>query len=295
MSVIGDKPELNLKTIVYATDFTLCSKNAGLYAARMATYFSAKLLVTHAFTLAQAAMEVEIGDRRLIQQRNELTHLLSNEAALLGANSIETITELLEGDPEVVISDLADRHEPSMIVLGTHGGGRLERGIIGSVAERILRSTRWPTLTVGPQVQPLSSKTFPFERILFATDFTVAAANAAIFAVTFAEVFGAKIDVLNVIQDDVIEHPDRLTDLQTRFFSALDSLAPQCAREFCDPTTYVAVGGAHDKILEHIREHSSDLLVLGIRRTSHLSMEMRTSGAFRIIVDAPCPVLTIRS
>ena len=47
MSVIGDKPELNLKTIVYATDFTLCSKNAGLYAARMATYFSAKLLVTH--------------------------------------------------------------------------------------------------------------------------------------------------------------------------------------------------------------------------------------------------------
>jgi nucleotide-binding universal stress UspA family protein len=261
----------------------------------MATYFSAKLLVTHAFTLAQAAMEVEIGDRRLSQQRNELTHLLSNEAALLGANSIETITELLEGDPEVVISDLADRHEPSMIVLGTHGGGRLERGIIGSVAERILRSTRWPTLTVGPQVQPLSSKTFPFERILFATDFTVAAANAAIFAVTFAEVFGAKIDVLNVIQDDVIEHPDRLTDLQTRFFSALDSLAPQCAREFCDPTTYVAVGGAHDKILEHIREHSIDLLVLGIRRTSHLSMEMRTSGAFRIIVDAPCPVLTIRS
>jgi nucleotide-binding universal stress UspA family protein len=295
MSVIGDKPELNLKTIVYATDFTLCSKNAGLYAARMATYFSAKLLVTHAFTLAQAAMEVEIGDRRLSQQRNELTHLLSNGAALLGANSIETITELLEGDPEVVISDLADRHEPSMIVLGTHGGGRLERGIIGSVAERILRSTRWPTLTVGPQVQPLSSKTFPFERILFATDFTVAAANAAIFAVTFAEVFGAKIDVLNVIQDDVIEHPDRLTDLQTRFFSALDSLAPQCAREFCDPTTYVAVGGAHDKILEHIREHSIDLLVLGIRRTSHLSMEMRTSGAFRIIVDAPCPVLTIRS
>jgi hypothetical protein len=35
--------------------------------------------------------------------------------------------------------------------------------------------------------------------------------------------------------------------------------------------------------------------VLGIRRTSHIDMEMRTSGAFRIIVDAPCPVLTIRS
>jgi nucleotide-binding universal stress UspA family protein len=295
MPVIGDRPELNLKTVIFATDFSLCSKNAGLFAARMAAYFSAKLLVAHAFTLVQAAIEVEIGDRRLSQQRKNLTHLLSKEAALLGSNAIGVIPTLLEGVPEDVIPDLVDRHEPSMIVLGTHGGGRLERGIIGSVAEKILRSTRWPALTVGPQVQPLSTKTFPFDRILFATDFTVAAANAAIYAVTFAEVFGAKIDVLNVIQDDVIEYPDRLTDLQARFFSALDSLVPQCAREFCDPRTFVAVGGAHDEILEHVREHSIDLLVLGIRKTSHLSMEMRTSGAFRIIVDAACPVLTIRS
>jgi nucleotide-binding universal stress UspA family protein len=295
MPVIDDKPELNVKTVVYATDFSPCSKNAGIYAARMAVYFSARLLVTHAFTLAQAAMEVEIGDRRLSQQRKDLTHLLSKEAALLGADSIKAVPTLLEGDPEDVIPDLADRNEPSMIVLGTHGGGRLERKIIGSVAEKILRSTRWPALTVGPQVQPLSSQTFPFRRILFATDFTVTAANAAIYAVTFAEVFGAKIDVLNVIQEDAIEHPDRLADLQTRFFSSLDGLVPQCAKDFCDPRTYVAIGGAHDKILEHIRERSIDLLVLGIRKTSHLSMEMRTSGAFRIIVDAACPVLTIRS
>jgi nucleotide-binding universal stress UspA family protein len=295
MPVIGDRPELNLKTVVYATDFSLCSKNAGLYAARLAAYFSAKLHVTHAFTLAQAALEVEIGDRRLSQQRKDLEKLLSKEAALLGPNSIGVIPTLLEGDPEDVIPDLAERYEPSLIVLGTHGGGRLERGVIGSVAEKILRSTCWPAFTVGPQVQPLSSQTFPFERILFATDFTVAAANAAIYAVTFAEVFGAKIDVLNVIHDDAIENPDSLSELQTRFYSALDSLVPQCAKEFCDPRTFVAVGKAHDKILEHIRENSIDLLVFGFRKTSHLSMAMRTSGAFRIIVDAECPVLTIRS
>jgi nucleotide-binding universal stress UspA family protein len=295
MPVIGDRPELNLKSVVFATDFSLCSQSAGLYAARIAAYFSAKLLVTHAFTLEQAALEVEIGDRRLSQQRQSLTHLLWREADLLGANSIDIIPTLLEGAPEDVIPDLADRLGPSMIVLGTHGRGRLQRGIIGSVAEKILRSTRWPALTVGPQVQPSSSKTFPFERILFATDFTEAAANAATYAIAFAEAFAAKIDVLNVIQDDAIEYPDRLSKLQARFFSALDALVPQSAREFCDPSTYVAVGGAHDKIIEHIRERSIELLVLGIRKTSHISMEMRTSGAFRIIVDAPCPVLTIRS
>lgn len=181
-----------------------------------------------------------------------------------------------------------------MIVLGTHGGGRLERGVIGSIAEKILRSTRWPALTVGPHVKRVSSQTFSFARILFATDFSAAAAQAAPYAVTFAEVFGARIDVLNVVQKDAIEHPDRLSELQIRFFTALDGLVPQQAKVFCDPRTFVAVGGAHDQIIEHIRERSIDLLVLGIRRTSHLSMEMRTSGAFRLIVDAECPVLTIR-
>jgi len=295
MPVIGDRPELNLKTVIYATDFSPCSKNAGLYAARMAAYFSARLPVTHAFTLEQAALEVEVGDRRSSQQRRNLTHLLEREADSLRASSIEITPTLLEGNPEDVIPDLADRLGPSMLVLGTHGGGRFERGIIGSTAEKILRSTRWPALTVGPHVQPLTSQTFPFERILFATDFTEAAANAATYAVTFAEVFAARIDVLNVIQEAVFDHPDRLAVHQNRFFSALEALVPQSAREFCDPRTYVAIGGAHDKILEHIRERSIELLVLGIRKTSHISMEMRTSGAFRIIVDAPCPVLTIRS
>lgn len=294
MPVIGNMPDLNLKTVIYGTDFSPCSKNAGRYAARMAAYFSAKLLVTHAFTLEQAALEVETLDRQLSRQRQDLTHLLSIEAASLEADSVEVIPTLLEGNPEDVIPDLANKQEPSMIVLGTHGGGRIERGIIGSVAERILRSTSWPALTVGPHIRPLTAHSRLFEKILFATDFTAASANAASYAVTFAEVFGAEIDVLNVIQEAAIKHPDRLADLQSRFFSALDALVPQSAKEFCDPRTYVAVGGAHNRILEHIRERSIELLVLGIRKTSHIGMEMRTSGAFQIIVDAPCPVLTIR-
>lgn len=294
MPLIGDKPELTLKTVVYATDFSLCSQNAGLYAARLAAYFSSTLLVAHAFTLTQAALEVEIVPKKVSQQRRDLEALLSKTAALLRSDSVEVSPMLLVGDPDVVIPALADRNSPSMIVLGTHGRGRLDRGIIGSIGERILRSANWPTLTVGPQVKQVSSQTFPFSRILFATDFTPTAANAAIYAVTFAEVFGARIDVLNVIQDDAIEHPDRLAELQKHFYSALDGLVPEQAREFCDPRTFVAVGSAHDRILDHIREESIDLLVLGIRKSSHLSMVMRTSGAFRIIADADCPVLTIR-
>jgi nucleotide-binding universal stress UspA family protein len=181
-----------------------------------------------------------------------------------------------------------------MIVLGTHGGGRFERGIIGSTAEKILRSTPWPSLTVGPKVKPASSKTLPFERILFATDFSAAAAHAALYAVAVAEAFRSKLDVLNVIQEGAVAHPDRLSGLQKEFYETLDKLVPEQAREFCDPRSFVEVGRAYEKILEHIREHSIDLLVLGIRKSSHLSIETRTSRAFQIIADASCPVLTVQ-
>lgn len=294
MSIAGDRPDLNVDAVIYATDFSVCSRNAGAYATRIAAYFSAKLLVAHAFTISQAAMEVESGKILESEQRKDLKSLLSRTASLLASDAVESFPILLEGEPKAVLPELVEKHAPSIIVLGTHGGGRLERGVIGSVAEQILRSTRWPSLTVGPKVRPVSASTFPFQRILFATDFTSAAAQAAAFAVFFAETLGAKIDVLNVIQEDAMLYPDHLSDLRSRFFNALGDLLPQQAKEFCDPKTYVAVGNAHDQILEHIRERSIDLLVLGIRKTSHLGMEMRTSGAFRIIVDAECPVLTIR-
>ncbi len=293
MPVIGERPDLELSAVIYATDFSVCSQNAGLYAALLSKHFSATLMIAHAFTLSQAAMEVEV-DRSLVsQQRKDLEFLLSRKALALSNGSFQAMPVLLEGDPKEVLPDLADRNAPSLIVLGTHGGGWVEREIIGSVAEGILRSTSWPVLTVGPHVRSVADKTTPFQRILYATDFSAAAARAAVYAVSFAQSFRADIDVLNVVQREAIEHPDRLSDIRRRFYRALDELVPEEAKEFCNQRSFVEVGNAHQQILEHIRERSIDLLVLGVRKSSHLGIERRTSGAFQLVTHAACPVLTI--
>lgn len=293
MPVIGDVPGLNLDAIVYATDFSFCSENAGAYAKLLASYFSATLVVAHAFTLSQAAMEVEVRQKQVSQQRKDLRALLDNSAASLRVSSIEIATELVEGDPKIAIPALAERHASALIVLGTHGGGRIERSIIGSVAEEILRATRWPCLTVGPHTPPAAGAMPPFRRILFATDLSPAAARAASFAVPFAEAFRADIDVLHVIPKDAVDNPGRLAELQERFYNALDAVVPRQTRERCESRTYVEVGKAHKQILDHVRARSCDMLVLGIHKTSHPGLEMLKSGAFQLIVDAPCPVLTV--
>ncbi len=293
MPIVGERPELNVNTVVFATDFSTCSENAGNYARLLASHFAARLLVTHAFLLTQAAMEVEMGQRRPSRQREELSAQLMHRARALSTPTLEAEPILLDGNPHQVIPALAEQHAPSLIVLGTHGAGPVEHELIGSVAEKILRSTRWPCLTVGPHTPPTNATSMPFCRILYATDLTPAAARAAVYALTFAEAAGCNLDVLNVVPEGSPDEADRTAELEAHYKHALDKLIPQRVSEFCNPRTFVKTGKAYDRIIGHIEEYKIDLLVLGIRKTSHLGLEMRTSGAFRLIADASCPVLTI--
>jgi nucleotide-binding universal stress UspA family protein len=68
-------------------------------------------------------------------------------------------------------------------------------------------------------------------------------------------------------------------------------------KDFLYPQTFIEAGDAHEQILEHCRDGSIDLLVLGIAKgvgkSSLLGLTTRTSGAFQLIVDAECPVLTV--
>jgi nucleotide-binding universal stress UspA family protein len=204
---------VNVNTVIYANDLSVCCQNAGVYATFFARSFSAELLVAHAFSLSQAAMEVEIDSDLISEQRKDLEFLLARKAEHIRGQGIAADSILLEGDPKKVLPALADQKAPCLLVLGTHGGGWIERELIGSVAEHVLRSTSSPVVTVGPQVK---SKPQNFHRILYATDSTPEADRAASYAEWFAAVFGANVDLLHAarkghqqilqqIQDDSVD------------------------------------------------------------------------------------------
>lgn len=293
MPIIGDRPEISINAVIYSTDFSASSENAGNFARLLAGCFSAPLLVTHSFLLERAAEEVEQSRGIPSQQREHLKKMLAHRAAELNSGSVAVVPTLIDGNPAEAIPALAEKHAPALIVLGTHGAGRIEHGLIGSVAEKILRSTRWPCVTVGPQVPKAPAAGLPFSRVLYATDLSPEAANAALFALAFAQTSGGTVDVLNVLPENSINNPDRLAALEKQFYEEVDKLVPEDARQFCNPQAFVEVGNAHDRIFEHIQKRNIDLLVLGIRKSLHLGFEMRTSGAYRLLADAPCPVLTI--
>lgn len=281
--------------VLYATDFSEYSENAGRYASLLARQFGAELVVTHAFMLSQAAMELEAEMQRpqKSQQRLDLEAALAEMAERIG-KGVERVTPLLlEGDAREQIPALARQKAPALIVMGSSGRGRVERGLVGSVAERILRAANGPSLTVGPHVAPLGANPAPFRHILYATSLSPEAAQGAACAAGMATAFHACMDVLHVVPKETGDNPEQLSAAQQRIAALIEEIVPEQAKALCSPKGIVEAGTAHTRILEHIEEHSVDLLVLSLHKSSHLWLESRLSGAFHIIANAPCPVLTI--
>ncbi|ELY32632.1 universal stress protein [Haloferax volcanii] len=57
-------------------------------------------------------------------------------------------THVLEGTPSREIVEFAERGECDLIVIGTHGRGGIDRLLLGSVAEKVVRASKVPVLTV---------------------------------------------------------------------------------------------------------------------------------------------------
>ncbi|MEZ5988677.1 MAG: universal stress protein [Planctomycetota bacterium] len=69
-------------------------------------------------------------------------------AARAKAAGVTCEAELLEGSPWELIEDYTRKHDVGMLVLGTHGYRGYERFVLGSVAQKLLRTVSAPVLVV---------------------------------------------------------------------------------------------------------------------------------------------------
>ena len=95
-----------------------------------------------------------------IRQGNfgEMTELKANADAATGAvasaateRSVEVREEVRVGTPHDVIAGYAENNDIDLIVIGSHGRSGVRRALLGSVTERVLRSTHVPVLVVDEQ------------------------------------------------------------------------------------------------------------------------------------------------
>ena len=73
------------------------------------------------------------------------------------AGDVPVETAVLEGSPSRVIAEEARADDADLVIMGTHGRGGIDRLLLGSVAERVVRCSSVPVLTVNVEGERVDS------------------------------------------------------------------------------------------------------------------------------------------
>jgi nucleotide-binding universal stress UspA family protein len=143
----------NFTHILVPTDFSASSNAALILAKRMAAMSGASLRLLHvledSMTTAAAAVGVyeptaELREKWLEGART----LLSRQLTPAEQASFRSTDVVMFGTPARTIVEHARANDIDLIVMGTHGRDGVEHMLMGSVAERVVRSAACPVLTV---------------------------------------------------------------------------------------------------------------------------------------------------
>ena len=142
-----------IKRILVPTDFSPTSEIAFRYALDMAGREGASIHLLHVVEDANlTALYAEAACIELPSLREELTgeaqKRLDVLAAACAAAKVTATTQVLVGRASSTITEEADSRGSDLIVMGTHGRGGFAHLMIGSVAERVLRTAQCPVLIV---------------------------------------------------------------------------------------------------------------------------------------------------
>lgn len=307
METIELKQSVTVRNILLATDFSEVSKKALPYAAAIAGKYCSKICLVHVLpTHARTSIPIEPLPAQL--DRDRLNAELEMKTFLRGSllQDIQHQVRVEQGPIWDALSELIERDEIDLLVLGTHGRGGLKKIFLGSVAEELFRLAPCPVLTVGPSVPVRPPE--DFHRILFATDFGPASLHALPYAISLATESSARLTLLHVVSPapvldvgpfwyngaDVI---GQQKTARAHYIERLRQLVPPDVNLPFEPEFLVAFDFASESIVNIAADCKADLIVMGVNQTAWVraSAHMPWAIAHEVVCHARCPVLTVRS
>jgi nucleotide-binding universal stress UspA family protein len=280
--------------VVLATDFSPASSAALSIAGRFAHIFKTKVLVAHVFQyVARHQYQVPVG--WMIECiRKDVQHRMNEIRKALADSGVETEGRMIEdGFPALEILNVLQTCKNPLLVMGTHAIGGMDRFLLGSTAEEVLRQASCPVITVGPHVTFEKGIDPHFHKVLYATDFSDASLAAVPLAALLRKASSACLRVLHV-SANLDFHGSSEDQSFDPIRKALGSDGPESTGYAVE---YVTLHGKDisQAITNEAERYPADLLVLGVRRASAFASHLAPKIAFQVIAAAPCAVLTISS
>jgi nucleotide-binding universal stress UspA family protein len=188
-----------------------------------------------------------------------------------------------------------------LVVIGSHGRGGVQRLVLGSVAEKVLRLATCPVLTVRSGASVALRSRSLFRSILCATDFSAAANRGVAYAKRLAKEANAKLIVMHAVEwpfgDEVTTGPlgDLRKSIESSARDKLVRLLPRSTADGRGAQAVVTLGKASSDIVKLSRARSVDLIVLGVSGRGAVDVAVLGSTTHHVIREGTWPVLTVRT
>jgi universal stress protein A len=145
---------MTIKRMLYASDFSPASRPALRLAQELARTLKAKLILFHAY---ERSVPISNGWylppsvlREMWTATREAAHRnLKRLARSPQGKGVRISLLLAEGSASAAIVRAAKKNRVDLVVMGTHGRSGVRRLLMGSVADRVIRTASCPVLVVG--------------------------------------------------------------------------------------------------------------------------------------------------
>jgi nucleotide-binding universal stress UspA family protein len=217
--------------------------------------------------------------------------MLENLAREVRDQGVECTTAVRHGFVPDVVTEVVSNAGAGRLIIGTHGRRGLKKLVLGSVARQLLETVVVPVCTVGPRAHKGASG-LP-HTILHPVSLAGLHETSAHLSFSLAEQFGARVVLLHVITATPTVTRDPSNAVSTAN-DQLNRLIPKPTQVDAQVQTRIALGSVVSEILTAADEVRADLIVLGVHAPAHSWLPGTEPAAYKILVSAPCPVISLQ-
>lgn len=212
-------------------------------------------------------------------------------------DQLEITTAVTQGAPFQRIREYAHRHELDAIAMGTKGRTGLDRVLLGSVTENVLRTARTPVLAVPPEADIASIDAASFDQMLLPTDGSEGAEIATTWAVYLAGRLESMLHTVYSLDTSRFpghQDPGQLIGaLEEQGQEALERVRKRATDANVSVSGSVVTGSPASVILQYGDENDIELIVMGTHGRTGIGQWFLGSVTENVVRQADIPVLCV--
>ena len=191
-----------IKRLLLATDFSDWARRAEHYACSLAASWQIPLTIMTVLEFPPGMdPEYALNKHYLTERMDEASFRLADFKSRAILRGIEATTRIATGIPSDEVIAAARAEDSDLLIVGTRGSSGLAHVLLGSTAERVIRTAPCPVLAVRtPDGDVSVEQGISLHRILAPTDFSKCSLEALEYAATVAMQAKASIELLHVLE-----------------------------------------------------------------------------------------------